>query len=368
MLIAISLCALAAAAYIPAASLATAVRLLFVVRQVASGTAGNDPRVVVREISGRAGSQGLQAIAYRPATAHARSAVILIPGVSELGNRHPRLVELASALAGAGFLVVTPDIRMFREFRIHPPPLDEISFWIQEVPRLEGSGEIRRVGLAGISFAGTLSLIAAAQPRNQDAVAFVLGIGCFDDLLRCSRDWFAAGPVTVSPGYYPTRYYARWILMLAAIDLLQAETDRMVMQEVLRSLLLQKDVPPPDAMTSEGRRWHRLATMREDESDPPLADQIESHVAPLVHPGLSTAEPAAKVLCPVFLAHGAFDDLIPPEESRRLKMKILNAKSYLLVSPFLTHTHPHEKPLSLVEKARAILDVSVFFYHLAGVL
>ena len=40
----------------------------------------------------------------------------------------------------------------------------------------------------------------------------------------------------------------------------------------------------------------------------------------------------------------------------------------ILISPFLTHTHPHEMPLRLSATAGAILDVSVFFYHLAAVL
>jgi hypothetical protein len=46
----------------------------------------------------------------------------------------------------------------------------------------------------------------------------------------------------------------------------------------------------------------------------------------------------------------------------------VQAKSYLLISPFLTHTHPWQKPLGWWTKAGAFLDLLGFFYRLTGVL
>ena len=365
----LALGAVVLAAWMLIPRLITTVRLLAVVRRVASGDIAGTPAVQEEKAVRRMGGTEREGIVYRPSGSSPTSAVILVPGVSELGCNHPRLVSLARALAGTGFMVVTPDIKMFREFRIYPPPLDEISFWLHEARTLEGGQKLRHVGLAGISFSGTLALIAAAEPQNRDSAAYVLGIGSFDDLIRCSHFWFDAGPTTVGPGYYPTRFYAKWIIMIAAIDQIPAAEDRRFLESVLRSLLLQKQVPsPPETMTEDGRRWYRLALMREDQADPELAQQIENQVTSMLYPGLSTSGPAAEILCPVFLAHGAYDDLIPPEESRRLQAKILHANSYLLISPFLTHTHPWEQPMSLWTKMRAALDVFVFFYRLTGAL
>jgi pimeloyl-ACP methyl ester carboxylesterase len=106
--------------------------------------------------------------------------------------------------------------------------------------------------------------------------------------------------------------------------------------------------------------------MPEDQEDPELARQITNHVAAILYPALATETPAAEIRCPVFLAHGSYDDLIPPEESVFLRAKILQARSYLLVSPFLTHTHPWGKPLGWAAKARASLGLFAFLYHLAG--
>jgi len=365
----LALCAIAVVSYVPVTRLITTVRLITVVRRVASGNSRSNPAVHEEKIVRRMGDSEQEAIIYRPSLSSPDSAVVCIAGVSELGCYHPSLVALSRDLAGAGFLVLTPDIKMLREFRIYPPPFDEISFWLHEVRKVEGGRKLRRVGLAGISFSGTLALVAAAQPRNRDSVAYVLGIGCFDDLIRCSHFWFDAGPVTVGPGYYPNRFYAKWVIMLAAVDLLPAADDRQFLQLVLCNLLLQKGgLSPPDTLSEEGRRWYRLALMREDQGDPQLAEQIETHVAAILCPELSTKQPAGEIRCPVFLAHGAYDDLIPPEESRKLREKIVQAKSYLLVSPFITHTHASEKPLSLWTKIGAAFDLLRFFYHLSGAL
>lgn len=365
----LALCTITVAAYVPVTRLVRTARLITVVRRVAAADSRRIPAVQEERIIRRMGDSEKEAIVYRPSLSTPASAVVLIAGVSELGCDHPSLVALSRALAGAGFLVLTPDIKMLREFLIYPPPLDEISFWLHEVHKVEGGQKLRRVGLAGISFSGTLALIAAAEPRNRDSVAYVLGIGCFDDLARCSHFWFDAGPVTVGPGYYPDRFYARWIIMLAAVDLLPSAEDRQFLQVTLRDLLQQKGVPlPPDALSEEGRRWYRLALLREDQADPQLAEQIETHVATIVSPELSTKQAAAEIRCPVFLAHGAYDDLIPPEESRHLQEKIVQAKSYLLISPFITHTHPSERPLRWYTKAGAALGLLRFFYHLSGVV
>ena len=366
-LIAAALSVSAMAVFLPYGRILATGRLLGAVRRVAAGEIGSKPAVEEEAIIRYPGGVRRVGIAYRPAKANPASGIILVHGVSELGCYHPRLVSLSRALAGAGYLVLTPEIAMFRDFRILPPPLDEISYWLKEVRNTNGGRQLRRVGLAGISFSGTLCLIAASRQENRDAVAYVVGIGSFDDLIRCSTGWFAAGPLTVSEGYYPTRFYAKWIMMLAAVDMLESKEDREYIRAVLHSLLLQKAVPAiPGNLTGEGRRWHRLALMREDQEDPELARRLEKHSAAILYPGLATRQPAAEIRCPVFLAHGAYDDLIPPEESLRLREKIVHAESHLVISPFLTHTHPMEKSLDWRQKAGAAVDLLGFFYALSG--
>ena len=153
--------------------------------------------------------------------------------------------------------------------------------------------------------------------------------------------------------------------MLEALDSLPLEQDRKALQEVLRTLLLKGTVPLTELKLSpEGQRWFRLATMREDESDPELVTAIEAHLSSLCY-NLSPNQSLEQLRCRVFLVHGATDDLIPPEESRALNVRLKN--SHLLISPFLTHTHPSQSRMSWRQKAGAFWNMLAFFYSFASV-
>ncbi len=361
------LLALAPVLYRPAADAWFAGRLLLAVKSLAEGEDGRDLGVVEEKVTRRDGWRELEALVYRSSESRPRRGIVLVPGISELGCYHPRLQALSRHLAAVGFLVVTPDIREFREFRMPPQAMDQIEFWFRQVPGL--ASNVARTGLAGISFSATLAAITGTRPKIAGQVAFVFGIGAYDDPLRCTREWFAPGPITVNPGYYPTRFYAKWIIMLAALDLLSDERERRFLDSVLTNLLLQKAVPACEEwLSAAGSRWYRLALMREDQSDPELARQIENHLTPKLYAAISPATVAAEVRCPVFLVHGAHDDLIPPDESRRLSARFVNASTHVLISPFLTHTHPMQREPGRWEKTMAVLRTLRFFYEFASVV
>ncbi len=351
----------------PLGHLIFSVRLALAMQNLASGATGQDLAVEESKIQRQMGTQRYEALLYQPEERPAEKALILVAGISELGCYHPRLISLARHLAERGLMVITPDIQEFRRFQITAEPVSQILFWYDQVSTLEGSQKVRRIGLAGISYSGTLALIAAGRPEIQDRVAFIVGIGSYNNLIRCIRDWFAAGSETESTRYYPTRYYGRWVVMLAAVTMIPEIKDRLFIRDVLESLLLQKNIPAPGSrLTSEGKSWYRLAVMREGQSDPKLALDIEEYLVSNIYRQLNPEDALAKVRCPVFLVHGAYDDLIAPGESLQLHRRI--AHSHLLISPFLTHTHPHSKSLSLKEKTKAVLEVLVFCYQFSRII
>lgn len=339
-------------------------RLAVSLQRLSSGAEEGSLDCVESKVSRRHGSQDLEALVYRPGKSPARSAVVIAAGISELGCYHPRLVALSRTLADKGLLVITPDIREFREFRITADPVDQIIFWYGESRRLPGSEEVRKVGLAGISFSATLALIAAARPEIRNDVGFLVGIGAYYDLARCARGWFAADPHATPKNYYPTRFYAKWIVMRAALDMVGSKSDRDFLTHVLDCLLLQKDIPtPPPGFSAEGARWYALATMNENQTDGELAARIEKHLAAGLYASLDPSSAVEQLRCPAFFIHGAHDDLIPPQESMDLHRNIPGSR--LLISPFLTHTHPTDRRLSFLQKARAAADSAVFCFHLS---
>ena len=352
---------LALLAFAAMPDLVLSLRLLVGLRHLAASEEGETAECSRVHLSRTFNGRTAEGVLYRPAAASPKHGLILVPGISELGCAHPQLVSLCQLLATNGFAVFTPDIESLRDFRIEPEAVDQIAFWFRQFPSLPGAESLSHAGVAGISFSGTLALMAAARPEIARSVSFVLGIGAYNDLSECARLWFAPGPVTMAEGHHPTRYYARWIIMLGALDLVSDVADREYLAEALRSLLLQQKPPAAAArLGPEARRWLQLACAREDFSDPSLARDIIAHVSALVGDSLSPAAAAASLRCPVFLAHGAYDDQIPPAESLALGAEIAGAR--VLISPFLTHTHPATEGLTAREKAEAAYE-ALFFLH-----
>ena len=86
-------------------------------------------------------------------------------------------------------------------------------------------------------------------------------------------------------------------------------------------------------MTAEGARWYALALMKENQTDAELVAKIEQHLTLRIYPQLDPDDAVNHLRCPAFLIHGAYDDLIPPEESMELHRRTL---------PFL----PAHQPIS----------------------
>jgi pimeloyl-ACP methyl ester carboxylesterase len=348
----------------PVKHISMATKIALSIKNLADGASGQNLAVAETKISRRNGSQTYDALCYRPTQSDASTAIIVSAGISQLGCYHPRLVALSRALADKGLLVITPDIREFREFKIAASPIDQMLFWFKQVSTLEGGDKIRKIGLAGISYSGTLALMAAARPEIRNQAAFVIAIGPYYDLIRCTRNWFAAGTPAEGNGYYPTRFYAKWIIMLAALDMMAEPADRQFLQQVLKNLLLQNKIPPADSsLTAEGLRWYTLATMHPGQSDEQLSAKIEEYLILRIYRQLDPHQPIRDLQCPVFLIHGAYDKLIPPGESREIHQQVKT--SYLLVSPFLTHTHLTGNKVSLKEKLVAAWDTLTFCYQVA---
>jgi pimeloyl-ACP methyl ester carboxylesterase len=351
----------------PFGHLIFSVRLALAMQNFASGA--TDAKLAVKEskIHYPAGEQGYDALLYLPARSFAAKAVILVPGISERGCYHPRLISLARHLADTGMAVLTPDIRAFRHFEITADSIEQIIFWHYKLANLDGTQEVKKIGLAGISYSGTLALMAAARPEMQDRVSFIVGIGSYYNLIDCLKFWFAGGNAMESKAYYPTRFYGRWVAMLAAVPMVAKEEDRIFLRDSLRSLLLQKDLPMlPAALTPEAEGWYRLATILGNQPDPELNQKIQEYLVSTIYRRLDPKEVVEKVRCPVFLIHGADDDLIPAKQSQELHRRIAN--SYLLISPFLTHTHPHNRKLLWKEKAKSVLETLLFCFQFSRII
>lgn len=343
------------------------VRLAHSLHSLALGSDGDGLPVKASEIQARSGDRAYRAIVYSPLKSVPTRAVILIAGLSELGCRHPRLIAFSRYLADLGLLVITPDIYEYRDFQLTAAPINQIVFWHKRISSLEGGAGIRSIGIAGISFSGTIALMAAADPEIQRNTAFVVAVGPYCDLIRCARDWFASPPAAPADITYGGKFYAKWVIMRDALDMVQSERDRIFLHSVLDALLKQNKILPADPnLTMEGKRWYALATMPGNRSDSELCRTIESRLTSTIYPALNPEKAFREITCPAFIVHGADDDLIPSRESLELHRRLPH--SYLLVTPFISHTEPSAAPLPFKQKAKAIGDMAIFGYHLSRVI
>ena len=141
-------------------------------------------------MSGHSPSPGAAATCARACTLRAEPPIapcLLVPGVHAAGVDEPRLVQFARDLASVRHTVLTAELSDLTQYRITPRTTDMIedaALWLSNQPSLAPDG---RVGMMGISFAGGLSIIAAARQPLKDRVAFVMSFGGHGDLPRTLR-------------------------------------------------------------------------------------------------------------------------------------------------------------------------------------
>lgn len=289
----------------------------------------------------------LRARSYEPGRKFRRTS-LLVGGLHPGGYDDPRLVAFARQLAASGMAVVTPDIPELSQFVITPALTDSIeqsAVFLAADPRLAPDG---RLGLMGVSFSGGLSLVAAGRPSLRGRVAYVFSFGGHDDLSRVLRYLCTGG---VRGGVRPPHDYGVAVVLLGTADRLvpgdQVKTLRDAARRFLRaSYLTRVDGPAADREFAALRAM--VATLPE-----PSATLVQymnqrdvAHLGPLLLPYIGFYGDAAalsvsrspKTTAPVFLLHGADDNVIPADESEYLADQLRgSAPVRLLVTNVLSH-------------------------------
>ena len=285
---------------------------------------------------------------YRPASATRRT-VLLTGGVHAKGIDEPRLMKLAQDLAAGGTPVVTAEVPDLLQYRISPHLTDTIedaALWVASQPTLAPDG---KVGLFGISFAGGLSISAAGRPRVRDRVAFVVSFGGHGNLARVTR--FLCTGVQPDGSYRKPHDYGIVVtlnnladrvvppdqvepLRAAIIAFLNASHLDMVDKpaaalEFAHAREMQKALPEPAAT---------LMGYVNDRAVKPLGEALLPHIAIFEKDPSLSPELAPGITAPVFLIHGADDNVVPAMESAYLAEKLRGqVPVHLLITPLITH-------------------------------
>ncbi len=311
---------------------------------------------------------------YRPASAFSR-AVVLVPGVHRDGIDEHRLVALARDVAESGFAAVTVAAPDLQRFRITPEVTDVIEDAIAWAAAQTELAPDRRVGVIGISFSGGLGVVAAARPSIRSHVAFVVSFGGHGDLWRVLH-YLTTGEVVGWPAsarenrvvtgdevqiHQPHDYGLAVVLLTVATDVVPPEQVAPLTAGIERFLLASSL-----ALTDEARAAAEFAAARDDEAQlaepartllghvndrdvarlgPKLASAVDRYRD---HPGmaaLSAERAPAPPAAPVYLLHGADDNVIPSAETVLLGT-YLDGKAPVrgLLSGLITHAEMNRAP------------------------
>jgi pimeloyl-ACP methyl ester carboxylesterase len=288
--------------------------------------------------------------------------MVLVHGIHHLGIDEPRLMNFARAAASDGFSVLTPEIAALADYHVDGASISTIgesTAWLQQ--RL-GTGPVT---IVGVSFAGGLSLLAACDPRYAPHIRALVLMGAYDNLGRVVR-FLATSQAELPDGRmepYAAHDYGAAVFVYSHLDQFFPASDLAVAHDALRDWLWERPsdaqalfprLSPPSRATMEILLARQIERLRPKLLDAIQADDFQ----------LSAISPEGKLGAlhtPVFLLHGATDDIIPSTESLWLEKEI--PKPYLR-SALITSAFSHVDP----DKHAGWTDQLRLVEFLAGVL
>ncbi len=282
---------------------------------------------------------------YVPRDVQNPPAMVVVHGLHQLGMDEPRLVNFAKSLAETGIEVLTPQVDALADYRVEAQSIDLIGSSAQFLADRTGA----KVGVLGLSFAGGMSLIAAADPKYSDSISFVAAVGAQDDVQRVEH-YLVDGQTQWPNGTLlktPPHEYGWLILIYSHPEDFFSAGDVEGARESLR-LLLHEDVKQAETraarLSTQGQRLmnaifaHHREVFRNRLSADLDKYKVEAMaVSPHEHMGALKAK--------VLLVHGEGDDVIPPSETEWLARDIPHHDlQEALISRAISHVSLEKEP------------------------
>lgn len=281
---------------------------------------------------------------YTPLDATHCGGIVLVHGIHWLGIEEPRLISFSRALAAAGVEVMTPELHDLADYRVTLHTSDVIGY---SADFLSAHMHRPKVGVIGLSFAGGLALLAASKPDYAAKMGFVLAIGAHDDLARVAR--FLATDIVEMPDgsttFFKAHEYGALVVAYSHVEDFFPMADVTTAQEALRLWLREM---PDEAraaarrLTPQGREKFEQILYHRDQLKEELLRSIRLHANEM-----AAASPSGQLQnlgVPVYLLHGAADNVIPPSETLWISHEIPKKKlRAVLISPAIIHADVEEK-------------------------
>ena len=296
----------------------------------------------------------LKARTYVPSDVSGRS-ILLVPGVHAAGIAEPRLRNFAREIAATGHTVMTAELPDLARYQITPRTTDMIEDAARWLGHQAPPGEDMKPGVMGISFGGGLSIVAASRLGTR--VGWVLSFGGHGDLPRALR--YLLTGIQPDGQVRPPHDYGVVIILLGLADKMvppdQVEGLRQGILAFLNASHLDMVDKPRAAL-----EFARARTLSDTLPEPArtfmnwvntrdvakLGPALLPHVAELGGDAALSASRNAPPSSPVYLLHGADDNVIPAVESMILagELQKRGGQATVLATPLITHAQVDRRP------------------------
>ena len=263
-----------------------------------------------------AGARSAEADIYRVPDREQRAALVLFLGVNPAGRDDERVVNLASALARAGFVVLVPWSENMVAKRVSPADVEMLVAAFQYLVGLDYVDRAR-IGGGGFCVGSSLLVVAASDPRISAGVSFInFFSGFYDgrDYIKqfAARETFYDG--TVEP-WVPDKLTTEVFTLLLIESLsLPAERDALDGHFTGGRPLTEREVR---ALSKEARAVHGLLSGTTLEEAEALLREVPQRLLEAVD-ALSPSKHLDGLSARLLIMHDREDALAPVEESRRL--------------------------------------------------
>jgi dienelactone hydrolase len=284
------------------------------------------------------GPRMVRARLYAPVDVPHAPAMVIFHGVHHLGIDEPRLMGFAAAMASCGIQVLTPELPDIKDYRVSEDSVRTIGESAKWFAARTGGP----VGVMGLSFAGGLALVAAADPGYHADFKFVLAVGSQDSMARVT-EYYRTGADARPDGtieLLPPHEYGPLVLEYEYLDDFVPKQDAAALRAVLRAHLYEDRKAEAEASFALNEAQKREALELMDATSTTtrarIAAAMVKHDDELA--GLSPHGRLKTLDTPVYLLHGQADNIIPSAETLWMASELRDENlRAMLVSPVLSH-------------------------------
>lgn len=300
---------------------------------------------------------GVPATLFRPGRGPGPwPAVLVVPGVTRTGRRHPAFVGMGRGLAATGVLVAVAEPRGLAVGELTPDSARqtrEAASWVAARPDVRDG----RLALAGVSGGATLALLAAADADLAPRVSTVAALGPCCDIREALRlvttDTWLEARAAVS---FETGPFFRLVLARSALAWLDDGPDRRQLRE--HALGLEDYGPAPLAAF---RSWptgglepgaRAMVELLANE-DPSRFDQLYCALTGAQRQAIEALSPirvAREIRAPVELLVAREDKYVPLADAFAFAGECRHAR--LTVMDSLEHAVPSVGPAAISDLFR----------------